>query len=215
MHAAPSQHLDEPSDLLYARDWTDLYPTPIPVILRRFETPWGGGNLKRVEGMKLLKLHGSLTWRYAGPNGPLGNLIYETAGFDVFKWHAQALQARSDWYQYFDDLEPMIVPPAVVKSPYYDNGILRKIWKLAAKVLTTADELVIMGFSLPPTDLLISSILATSLPKSCKITPVNPDKGVIDQLATTLQISPKRVTKSFATGRTDAIPAWVDANTDP
>jgi hypothetical protein len=197
-----------------ARPWTDLYPTPIPAALRRFETPWGGGSLKPVDGMKLLKLHGSLTWRYAGPSGPPGDLIYETAGFNVFKWDAQALQAPDDWRQYFDDLAPMIVPPAAVKSPYYGNGILKKFWKLAAAALTTADELVLMGFSLPPTDLLVTSMLATALPRSCKITPVNPDPGVVDRLVAALQINRRRVVKGFA-GHSLAIPSWVDANTAP
>jgi hypothetical protein len=214
MHAAPRQPLTDPPDRLAARWWTDLYPTPIPAILRRFGPAYGGESLQPVEGMKLLKLHGSLTWRYAGPGAPPGDLIYETAGYNVFKWNAQALQAPDDWRQYFDDLDPMIVPPAVVKSPYYGNGILRKIWKLAANALVTADELVIMGFSLPLTDLLVSSMLATALPRSCKITPVNPDPGIVDRLVTALQVNRKRVVKGFA-GQSDAIPAWVNANTAP
>lgn len=46
----------------------------------------------------------------------------------------------------------MIVPPAAVKSPYYKNRTLQELWRLAAEALSQAEELVMMGFSLPQTD---------------------------------------------------------------
>jgi hypothetical protein len=60
------------------------------------------------------------------------------------------------------DLEPMVVPPATIKSPYYGNNVLRSLWTSAALHLRNAKEVVIMGFSLPATDMLVSSMLCTS-----------------------------------------------------
>jgi hypothetical protein len=109
----------------------------------------------------------------------------------------------------------MIVPPTAVKSPYYNNRTLQELWRLAAEALSKAEELVIMGFSLPQTDLLVSSMLATTLPKSSKITPVNRDKGIVDRVLETFQISARsrRVDRSFARGLENPIAAWVEANT--
>ena len=60
------------------------------------------------------------------------------------------------------DLEPMVVPPATIKSAYYGNNVLRSLWTSAALHLRNAKEVVIMGFSLPATDMLVSSMLCTS-----------------------------------------------------
>ena len=165
--------------------------------------------------MKLLKLHGSLSWRYARPNGGSGGLIYETAGVDNCQWNAQSLS--SSWpAEYWADLDPMIVPPAAVKSPYYSNGVLQAYWRLAAKKLSQAEELVIMGFSLPQTDLLVSSMPATMLPEDSSITPVDYRIDILDRVAETLDLKGwqgARINSSFAGLEDDALPRWVEANT--
>jgi hypothetical protein len=78
--AEDPEHLGQlhPDGLRHARPWTDLYPMPIPPPHRRFALVFS--SLPPPTGMKLLKLHGSLSWRYTGPDGAPGDLIYETAG---------------------------------------------------------------------------------------------------------------------------------------
>jgi hypothetical protein len=171
--------------------------------------------------MKLLKLHGSLSWRYTGPDGAPGDLIYETAGLRnvPFKWDANALVSPPDLRKYFSDLDPMIVPPAAVKSPYYSNKILQANWKIAAKELTEATELVMMGFSLPPTDLIVSSMLATTLPGNSSITPVNRSNEIVKRIRDTFQIpldNDYRIHRKFVGTKKkpilDPIQKWIDAN---
>jgi hypothetical protein len=205
---------ERPDGWIEARMWTDLYPFPVPLVTRRFSMPPGHG-LPQTVGMKLLKLHGSLTWRYERPSGGPGGLIYETWGLGECKWNAKSL--TSAWPPaYWADLEPMIVPPAAVKSPYYSNAALQANWKLAAEALSNAGELVVMGFSLPQTDLLVSSMLATTLRDDVRITPVNPGMEIVDRLEEVLEIpaSTGRVSRTF-TGRADPIRAWVEETIDP
>jgi hypothetical protein len=209
LYAVPGAAL--PEGWREAQMWTDLYPFPIPFVTRRFTMPPGRG-LPPTDGIKLLKLHGSLSWRYAGPNGGSGGLIYETAGLGNCKWNAQSL--KSSWpAEYWADLEPMIVPPTAVKSPYYSSSALQANWRIAAEKLRDAAELIIMGFSLPQTDLLVSSMLATTLRQGSKITPVNRSEDIVARIREIFQLSDdsERVDLSFV-GRDDAIPAWVDAH---
>jgi hypothetical protein len=169
-------------------------------------------------GLDVLKLHGSLDWRYSGPDGAPGDTIYVTnPGQDRnLRWDAQGLGFRNkDVEKLSLGLEPMIVPPAAVKSPYYNNRTLQAHWKRAAEELCKADELVIMGFSLPQTDLLVNSMLTTTLRERCKITPVNPDKTIVKRIRDAFQIRPRsrRVNRSFV-GVNDAIPGWVEENVE-
>lgn len=211
LHAAPGEPV--PDGSRSAQPWTNLYPMPIPPVTSRFTMLRNRLPPDLKVGMSLLKLHGSLTWRYAGLNGASSDLIYETAGILNCRWNARGL---SPIYAegYSADLEPMIVPPTAAKSPYYTNGILRANWKLAAKTLRGADELVIMGFSLPPTDLLVSSMLVTTLRPTCRITPVDFGTDIVKRIRETLDIAEgnERLDSTYAGGGDVALAAWVDAN---
>jgi hypothetical protein len=118
------------------------------------------------------------------------------------------------------DREPMIVPPTAVKSSYYNNRTLRSLWMQAAEALSSADELVLMGFSLPVTDLLVASMLTTNLPVDATITPVDYGAAVVDRVKDVFAIdhtNAHRLVDSFADLGDNAIPKWVDtfANISP
>lgn len=209
LHAAPGEAVADGSRA--AQPWANLYPVPIPPFTSRFThvnyrlpPPLG-------VGMSLLKLHGSLSWRYPGPNGSSSDLIYEAGGVLNCRWNAKSL-APVYSEEYSTDLEPMIVPPAAVKSPYYTNGILQANWKLAAKALSEADELVVMGFSLPKTDLLVSSMLATTLRDRITITPVDFGPDVVERLRDIAKDG-TTVNSEFTNLGQDAVSTWVQAHT--
>ena len=106
----------------------------------------------------------------------------------------------------------MIVPPAAVKSPYYANRTLQAIWRAAAKAISEAEELVLMGFSLPASDLLMSSMLVTQLPDDSIITPVDYFPQILDRVREAFDLAPgdPRLIKVHA-GRGDAaLSEWVD-----
>jgi hypothetical protein len=81
------------------------------------------------------------------------------------------------------DREPCIVPPASTKSPYYGNRTLHALWQQAAQALRDADEVVVMGFSLPPSDQLVSALLASELRDDCIVSPIDRSSRVVEPIS--------------------------------
>jgi len=190
-----------------------LYSAPITPIGAR------AGNalaeLRPPKGLKLLKLHGSLNWRYSGPRATPGDPIY---GMSIKgeEWSAKGFEWIPELAEQLAvDLKPMIVPPTAVKSPYYINQTLQSLWQSAAKAIREAKELVVVGFSFPPTDLLVSSLLSTNLPLTSRITPINTTDEVVPRIRTVFGLHENdtsvNVNDQFAGNHTDPIGAWADA----
>jgi hypothetical protein len=70
------------------------------------------------------------------------------------------------------------VPPAATKTPFYKNRLLAAQWTQAAEALQNADELVLMGYSAPVTDLTVTTLIATKF-KGSTIVPVSLDEAII------------------------------------
>ena len=107
------------------------------------------------------------------------------------------------------DKVPLIVPPAAIKSPYYVNNTIGALWRQAAEALRQADELVIMGFSLPPSDQIVSSMLATELNDQAVIVPVDFGKAVVDNLKRI--VDEERIVTDYAGRGNSAVSEWVEA----
>ena len=58
--------------------------------------------------------------------------------------------------KYVPGKERLIVPPITGKSAFYSNPIMRQIWNQARKAIASADEIHLVGYSLPSAD--VSSI---------------------------------------------------------
>jgi hypothetical protein len=102
---------------------------------------------------QLLKLHGSLNW-YWVPG--------DVSGATLNSWHL--LDGSPDRLRRFlPGREPFIVPPAATKSAYFANPIMREIWRSAGTALRSAESIHFVGYSLPATDLLSSSMIADGL----------------------------------------------------
>ncbi|HEY3466894.1 MAG TPA: hypothetical protein VGL47_17295 [Amycolatopsis sp.] len=183
--------------------WTGIYPVPIaPLGIR---TSGILGSRKNTGGLRLLKLHGSLGWWYSGPASPPGDQLYGTR---IDPWGpASSTPPIVGVDELSVDKVPMIVPPAAVKSPYYVNNTIRAMWRQAAEALREAEELVIMGFSLPPSDQIVSSMLATELNANAKIIPVDYSDAVVRNLE---RIFPaERIVTEYAGLGDSAVPKWV------
>ncbi|MBS1693781.1 MAG: hypothetical protein JST91_16330 [Actinobacteria bacterium] len=166
-----------------------------------------------------MKLHGSLNWRYSGPGSPPGDIIYDIGIDGRQGWTVEGISSPCDDVEVLSsDREPMIVPPTAVKSSYYNNRTLRSLWMQAAEALKGAEELVLMGFSLPVTDLLVASMLTTNLSEDATITPVDHGSAVVQRVRDVFALNhtnDDRLVDSFADLGNEAIPKWVDtfANT--
>jgi hypothetical protein len=170
------------------------------------------GSIAPEDGMDLLKLHGSLNWRYSGPDGALGDPLFDLLAGNPPQWNAESLTPSETARREAYDLVPMIIPPTAVKSPYYGNGMLRANWKYAREALNNSDELVLMGFSLPASDLLVSSMLATELPVESAITPLNRDTKILERIIDVFDIEhyPRTVNDDYI--GENPIAAWVETN---
>jgi hypothetical protein len=78
---------------------------------------------------------------------------------------------------------PFIVPPAAAKSAFYNNPVTRELWQSAARALRAADDVVLVGYSIPVTDLVTTGMLADTISKDTAVTVVNPcPESVVERL---------------------------------
>lgn len=108
--------------------------------------------------LRLLKLHGSLHFQVDTkdpPNVRLKKLPYT-------KLHGTP--------------KFTIIPPESNKA--YDKGIFRELWKLASLAIGKSAEIVLIGYSLPPTDLHATALFRTSVRPAAlrSLVVVNPDR---------------------------------------
>ncbi|MCV7127023.1 hypothetical protein [Mycolicibacterium vanbaalenii] len=159
-------------------------------------------------------MHGSIGWWYSGPDSPPSDIVYDQ-GLSGSGWNAQGFYAYGQSSEpVVEDRLPMIVPPAAIKSAYYNNAVLQSTWRQAAAALNGADELVIMGFSLPATDLIVSSMLCTNVRKRCRIIPVDINDSIVKRICDTFGISDSdgRIDTTYVKVGKEAISRWVADN---
>jgi len=110
----------------------------------------------------LLKLHGSLNWDRSKGIEP------------------EDLTLRKDPYEASQRTETEIVPPVWDKTIRSD-AVLKQIWKEARRTLPTGPLLLVIGYSVPPTDLLSQALIRAAVSerasnqKLSHVIVVNPD----------------------------------------
>lgn len=129
----------------------------VPVTNPRLRTAGTLGG-SYIETFELLKLHGSLTWWYSGPEAPPGDIVYDSLMGTAWG----AAPQGEDVERLLRDKEPLVVPPLLQKSAFYGNSLLRAQWRRAREAMAEADRLVCIGYSLPATDLASRLLLSTA-----------------------------------------------------
>jgi len=89
-----------------------------------------------------LKLHGSADWFYCQ------NTTCRAFGLVFPLLRPLESKCCADCHERLDVL---IVPP-VLNKDYRKNALVRRVWNVAALEIATAEELLVWGYSLPPTD---------------------------------------------------------------
>lgn len=106
------------------------------------------------KGIKLLKLHGSLNWKFC----PVCNdMELHLGGKIADKIITQKIRCDKDNVPQ----RPVIIPPTWLKV--YDNAYITKIWLEAEHVLRRATEVFFIGYSLPESDFHIRYLLKKAL----------------------------------------------------
>lgn len=102
---------------------------------------------------RIYKLHGSVNWKWSGKN--LSDPIY------------------CSWDTYPDtmgtDLIPYIIPPTNNKQNFYGHTVISSIWKHAFNSMKYAEELYIIGFSFPLSDISLKYMFGALLQENPKL----------------------------------------------
>jgi hypothetical protein len=132
--------------------------------------------------LPLLKLHGSVNWNWCGQckvvydAGTFQHSYSEFSGRFVGAVEAPAAHAAC---KHVPESTPVIVPPSWDKSRY--QGSLRHVWEKAAAALGVADEIFVIGYSLPEADSFFRYLFALGTQSRTRVhrmLVVNPDQAV-------------------------------------
>lgn len=138
----------------------------------------------------LLKLHGSLNWAIERSSKVIRPLHLQNY-FQHYSYNGFTKRATTrlpigsqlvEYFKKFDSLdveiEPVIVPPSWSKADYH--SALSDIWAAAAKHLSEAEQIFIIGYSLPETDSFFRHLYALGSVGSAplrRIAVFNPDNS--------------------------------------
>jgi hypothetical protein len=160
-------------------------PTPLtsamvgPSVAPYFRTTFDGPRLAPADTFWYRKLHGSTHW-YWDPITRAADSIVQVG--IRYRWNERDAAYGDEELRLYraPGKEPMILPPTIAKSTYFDNPIIRFLWHDAFKALLGARRVFVIGYSLPHGDLLVRSLLADTLSDS-DVWIVNPDEEVIER----------------------------------
>lgn len=138
----------------------------------------------------LLKLHGSLNW--------LRCRICDS----ILLWHSEKVV---NWSTIRcpkcgapdQSMERILIPPLLAKD--YGEPAINYLWFEAVRALSEANEIIIIGYSLPPTDFASETLMLSGLGRKRKKVPltlVNPDPSIKGRFA---EIFSEENIKSFET----------------
>ena len=150
----------------------------------------------KISEVSMLKLHGSLNWLHCSYcNSYLSTRSEKMGSWYYLKPKNCPICGQSNHY-----LERVIVPPLLAKD--YSMHPLKYLWNQAISRVSISREIVIIGYSFPPTDFgteaLLRVGLAGDLQKRVLFTIVNPDETVYTRFKETFNSSTVVWKKSLA-----------------
>jgi len=142
----------------------------LALLQKRIEIDYCLDPTDRSGGIKYIKLHGSLNWGRCSSCNKIvpwllqdffGNFHWNIYGDDTkeVSFHLASLFKE---FKHCDKkgvvLEPIIVPPTWNKGQHHEE--LREVWKAGAAELSNAENIFIIGYSLPETDQFFRNLFA-------------------------------------------------------
>ena len=141
-------------------NYLNLYQIPIAYLKSRTAAVWAGTDY---ETYRLLKLHGSINWYYSATKEKTFEQIY------LFKGSKEERESK--------DLVPVIIPPVLDKTGFFEHSTIKSMWSEAKNLLKEAKKMYVIGYSIPQTDLTVKFMLQSYIPGDCEVTIVNKDEG--------------------------------------
>lgn len=134
---------------------------------------------RRHNTFKLLKLHGSLSWYWLPESDGSSSLRrWRLPGIFGEQWDGEVERRGQELPAH----EVFIVPPASLKGRRLREPVMRELWRRAAKAVSSADRIVLVGYSIPPADHSIMGLLSDGIQgRDVKIEIVNLSPSVVEQ----------------------------------
>lgn len=129
------------------------------------------------KGIPLLKLHGSLNWTVCQSCGSF-EIRDRPVAHHYVRRRCQACEQGLK--------EPYIVPPSPDKERYF--GPRNQLWRKARELLSRADKIVIIGYSLPYLDIAARGLLRDAIDTCDELEIVNLSEGAIGRVAGLLRV---------------------------
>ena len=111
-----------------------------------------------------LKLHGSVNWYYSGRDDFYGETIFCANLHPIGEDYSRLREEKEALELLSKDKDTLIIPPVTEKTTYFNNETVRGLWKDARSALAEARRIVVIGYSLPPSDLGMRLFLANNQP---------------------------------------------------
>lgn len=116
---------------------------------------------------------------------------FEVSAGKVLQLHGSLLQRSKDGNQTIRIIDPdggarleripTLVPPVMDKSRHYASNELMIVWNHAHEAIRRAEEIVIVGFSFPPTDISCQFLFKSAIQSGTRVVVVNKDPNVIQR----------------------------------
>ncbi|MYI83213.1 MAG: hypothetical protein F4056_07980, partial [Chloroflexi bacterium] len=135
-----------------------IYPDNLANIRSIGKTLWGASPKG---AFAYYKLHGSVNWHYSGREDFFGETIYYS---DVSKWGSDVTKHELESVAPAKDKEILIIPPVAEKTTFFRNEYVRGIWQNAGVALSEATRVIVVGYSLPATDIGMEFFLQRYVP---------------------------------------------------
>ena len=121
---------------------------------------------KQNDAVSLIKLHGSINWAvdYTKKNG-------KPKEFHIYSSYTDSLahDIRESSDTFVQDKELVLIPPVWDKGTTHGENPLFRMWSQAIKKLRTATRIIVIGYSLPPTDAHFRYLLAAGLQENISL----------------------------------------------
>ena len=146
-----------------------------------FDRSWTNPQFESSE-IHVVKLHGSMNWLRCSFCGSYF-LLRRQKLEDLKVWlppdvNCPKCKANQSYW------ERLIIPPLLAKR--YEDPSINYLWREAKRILSKAEEIMIIGYSFPTTDLASEALLREGIgdrASEIQIMIVNPDKKVIDRFS--------------------------------
>lgn len=145
-----------------------VYPRPEAASTTRWND--SSVDLPCGDSMQIIKLHGSLNWYSYGSGTEITlKRIRERREYDESVFQDE-IETRKNEELAVVGMGRFLIPPSSNKSSFYGSGFDRLLWRSAYDALEQADNVTVIGYSVPESDYVVGELIQSACaPKKCSL----------------------------------------------